>query len=183
MACGWIVLWDRRLWRQGDLYVACLGTFFEGQGGKYVFKWNFFLKSDLQTRQPPDPPSPADPPRRLSAGSVAVSVALFPAPLEPGGDDIGPGGRGTSRSCDSAPGWGHGFFPFFSLVWGAARRRAEAQTRSGEGRGAVTVQDTHGRRHAEVTRLVEGAGLASPSPGSRPARLQIRTSVWLPRSR
>lgn len=44
-----------------------------------------------------------------------------------------------------------------SLVWGAARRGAEAQTRWGEGRGAFTVQDTH-RRHAEVTRLVVGPG-------------------------
>lgn len=79
-------------------------------------------------------------------------------------------------------GWGVGSFPSLSVGLGSGPARSQAQTRSGEGRGAFTVQDAR-RRRAEVTRLLLGAGLTAPSPGSKPAPLQIQISVMLHRNR
>lgn len=116
----------------------------------------FFKKSDLQTPWPH--PQPCRPSANAIGQLSGKKRGPVPIPVERGVHaTFGPSGRGTSRSCDSAPGRGHGSFPLLSLVWGAARRGAEVQTRSGMGRGAFTVQDTH-RRHAEVTRLVGGPG-------------------------
>lgn len=115
-------------------------------GGNTRLQVELCNRSDLHTLRPGRAP---DFPRARSAGWASSSR---PAPR-----DGGPAERcGASRSCDSALGWGHGSFPLLSLVWGAARRGAEAQTRSG-GRGASTVQDAH-RRRAEVMRLVVGPG-------------------------
>lgn len=115
-------------------------------GGNTRLQVELCNRSDLHTLRPGRAP---DFPRARSAGWASSSR---PAPR-----DGGPAERcGASRSCDSALGWGHGSFPLLSLVWGAARRGAEAQTRSG-GRGASTVQDAH-RWRAEVMRLVVGPG-------------------------
>lgn len=104
-------------------------------GGTHVFKLSFVTEAISKHCGPAGPPTPHERGRR--AGGPAERC-------------------GASRSCDSALGWGHGSFPLLSLVWGAARQGAEAQTRSG-GRGASTVQDAH-RWRAEVTRLVVGPG-------------------------
>lgn len=94
---------------------------------------------------------------------------------------VGPGGWGPSRSCDSAPGWGTRLFPFALCGFGVWLGAEPGADEVGEGRGAFTVQDAR-RRRAEVTRLLLGAGLAAPSPGSKPAPLQIQISVTLHRN-
>lgn len=155
---------------------------------------NTHLQVELKKKKKRSPntaaprPGPAASPRRRRIGRLCGRKGgPVPVPAARGGDGAGltkrwgPVAVGRLGHVIRLRGGGLGSFPSLSVGLGSGSVWSRAQTRSGEGRGAFTVQDAR-RRRAEVTRLLLGARLAAPSPGSKPAPLQIRISVTLPRS-
>lgn len=178
MACEWILLNTETLEHGATFARLASEQFLKVRGNRHLqVEMKKTKNRDLQMLQPrPHRCGLSEPP------TGASGVGPLRAPGECGGDGAGLEERealGRLGHVIRLRGGGAAL-PF--AVSAVGRPGGPRHRRGGEGRGAFAVQDAP-RRRAEVTRLLLGAGLAAPSPGSKPAPLQIQISVMRPRSR